>query len=57
MKITSREADPLEVSLAKAGSEHVDVEFGEGQVVESTILLGTTGQFVFVYDADADRAS
>jgi len=41
---------------AEAGEgKHVDVEFGEGQVVESTILLGTTGQFVFLYDADAAR--
>jgi len=41
---------------AKAGEgKHVDVEFAEGQTVKSAILLSTTGQFVFLYDADAER--
>lgn len=35
--------------------KHVDVEFAEGQAVKTAILLGTTGQFVFLYDADTDR--
>jgi len=41
---------------AEAGEgKHVDVEFAEGQAVKSVILLGTTGQFVFLYDADTER--
>ncbi len=35
--------------------KRVDVEFAEGQAVRSAILLGTTGQFVFLYDADTER--
>jgi len=41
---------------AEAGEgKYVEVEFAEGQAVKSAILLGTTGQFVFLYDADTER--
>ncbi len=33
----------------------VDVEFAENGDVQTTILLGTTGQFVFFYDAPIER--
>ncbi len=39
----------------KGEGKYVDVEFAEGQATKSAILLGTTGQFVFLYDADTER--
>ena len=40
----------------KAGEgKLVDVAFDEGGAVKTSTLLGTTGQFVFLYDADAER--
>ncbi len=33
----------------------VDVEFAENGDAQTTILLGTTGQFIFLYDAPIER--
>ncbi len=35
--------------------KQVDVEFSDGGDVTSAILLGTTGQFIFLYDALTER--
>ena len=40
----------------KAGEgKWVDVAFAEGGAARTSMLLGTTGQFVFLYDTDAER--
>lgn len=40
----------------KAGEgKLVDVSFEESGAVKTLALLGTTGQFVILYDADAER--
>ena len=40
----------------KAGeAKLVDVTFADGDAAQTSILLGTTGQFIFLYDADAER--
>ena len=40
----------------KAGEgKLVDVTFAEGGAAKTSTLLGTTGQFVILYDADAER--
>ena len=40
----------------KAGEAKLaDVTLADGDAAQTSILLGTTGQFVFLYDADAKR--
>lgn len=36
-------------------AKQVDVTFAEGGDTQTSALLGTTGQFVILYDADAER--
>jgi len=47
----NRQANNTEAGEGKL----VDVEFAENGDVKTAILLGTTGQFVFLYDAPAER--
>lgn len=36
-------------------AKQVDVIFADGDPAQASILLGTTGQFVFLFDTDAER--
>ena len=47
----SRQANETQAGEGKL----VDVAFAEGGAVKTSTLLGTTGQFVFLYDANSGR--
>lgn len=47
----TKQADDTQAGEGKL----VDVEFAENGEVKTSILLGTTGQFVFLYDAPTER--
>ena len=43
---------------AKSGEvKRVDVIFAEGGAAKTSALIGTTGQFVFLYDSDTERVN
>jgi hypothetical protein len=47
----SRQANETQAGEGKL----VDVAFDEGGAVKTSTLLGTTGQFVFLYDVNSGR--
>ena len=49
----NRQANDTQAGVGKL----VDVTFVEGGEARSTILLGTTGQFVFLYESVAERVN
>jgi hypothetical protein len=48
----------LQVRETRGGNaKQVDVIFADGDAMQTSALLGTTGQFIFLYDADAERVN